>query len=363
MTIESLSRTRCSDYITWAKQRPAVRYDLARSGVPSVDLAPLVPSLDYVLAQDRHEEGWPPLVERIAGRYGVEAERVVVVHGTSMANHLTCAALLDPDDDALVEHPVYDPLAAVPRYLGARVIPFARPATAGFAPDLGAIRRAVTPRTRLIVLSDLHNPSGARLDDAALSGLEALATANDCRVLVDEVYLEFLYARGARTAARRSERFVTTRSLTKAYGLDRLRVGWIIAEPALAERMRRLHDLFAAAVSHPAERLAAVALAHADALLAPTVARLDAHRAIVEDFVGAQPRLSWTPPAGGTVGFIRLDGGGVDALVERLVGRHDTIVTPGRFFGAGDCFRIGWGLETDVLEEALTRVGRALAEQ
>ncbi len=353
-------RVRAGAYIPWARSRAGLRYSLARSGAPPCDLARLGASLDDVLAQDARDDGWPALREAIAQRYGVTPAHVVLVAGASVANHLAMATLLEPGDEVLVEHPVYEPLVLLPRHLRAEVVPLPRRAQAGWAltpGDLDAARGLLSPRTRLVVLSDLHNPSGALLDEELVDALAALAEQHGFHVLIDEVYLEF--AGPPRTAASRSPRIVTTRSLTKAFGLDALRVGWILAEPALAERMRRMHDLFVATVAHPSERLALLALRRADELLAPTLALLAANQARVEAFVAGQPRLSWTPPAAGTVGLVQLAGGSVDELAARLE-QHQAAITPGRFFGAPEHFRIGWAVPAEILDAALERIALAL---
>jgi hypothetical protein len=141
-----------------------------------------------------------------------------------------------------------------------------------------------------------------------------------------------------------------------------LRAGWILAEPGIAQRLRKLNGLFTNSMAHPTERLAARALDHADSLLASGRTRVNAHAKLVADFIAANPRLSWTPPAAGTVGFVKLDTGRVDELVDDLLAEEDTVVVPGRFFGSPDHFRIGWGMASAVLEEGLRRMGKILAK-
>jgi aspartate/methionine/tyrosine aminotransferase len=286
----------------------------------------------------------------------------VLAHGTSMANHLACAALLDPGDEVLLESPGYDPLRVLPEYLQCQVREFQRSAENAYRLDIGLVERALTPRTRLVIISNLHNPSGALITGAELKRLAALAEAKDFRVLVDEVYLEWLYgAKGEpRSAINLSPRFVTTRSLTKVFGLAALRAGWILAEPALADRMKRLNGLFTASMSHPAERLAARAFDHAAVLLESGRKRVGRNRKLVTEFVEDHPKLSWVRPEEGTVGFVRLARGSVDRLVEKLLADYDTLVVPGRFFGVKDHFRRGLGMAAAVLEEGLKRLGSAL---
>jgi aspartate/methionine/tyrosine aminotransferase len=286
----------------------------------------------------------------------------VLAHGASMANHLACATLLEPGDDVLVEHPAYEPLVALPRYLRANVRTFARVPEDGWRLDPDRVAAALTPRTRLVILSHLHNPTGARAGQAELRALGELAEARGFHVLVDEVYLEWLYDDGIPSAARLSPRFIVTSSLTKAYGLDVLRAGWIIAPEDVADRIRRLQDLFSGHIAQPTQRLAAKAFDRAAVLLAPLRAQLERNRDLADRFIVAHERLWWVKPPAGTVGFVRLEGGGVDELAERLEARYETAVAPGRFFGMPDWFRIGFGMETAALEEGLSRIAAALEE-
>ena len=360
-----MSKVRDSEYLEWARSQGNVKYSLALSGVPPVDVNLLSPSVDDFTMVADNEYGWGPLLERIAQRYGVEPRNVVLAHGTSMANHLACAALVNAGDHVLIERPVYDPLVAVPRYLGCDVGFFDRREEDGYALDAARVEKAITPRTRLVILSNLHNPTGAIVNRADLDSLAQLADRRSFHVLVDEVYLEWVYGVGKdpeiRSAINVSPRFVTTRSLTKVFGLAALRAGWILAEAELATRMRRLNGLFASSMSHPAERLAARTLEHAKTLLERQRKRVARNRSVVTKFIDSQSMLSWLPPEAGTVGFVRLEGGNVDGLVERLLA-NDSLVTPGRFFGAADHFRIGFGMEIEQLNEGLKRLASALSE-
>jgi aspartate/methionine/tyrosine aminotransferase len=360
-----VSKVRESEYLEWARSQGNIKYSLALSGVPPVDVNLLSPSVDDFTMVADNEYGWPPLLERIAHRYSVEPKNVVLAHGTSMANHLACATLVEAGDHVVIERPVYDPLVAVPRYLGCDVGFFERREEEAYALDVARVEAALTPRTRLVILSNLHNPTGALLNRADLESLAELADRRDLHVLVDEVYLEWIYGAGKdpeiRSAINVSPRFVTTRSLTKVFGLAALRVGWILADAELATRMRRLNGLFASSMSHPAERLAARTFEHAKTLLERQRKRVARNRSVVVKFIESHSALSWVPPDAGTVGFVRLEGGSVEELVGRLLAR-DSLVTPGRFFGAADHFRIGFGMEADHLDERLKRLEAVLSE-
>lgn len=349
-----------SPYIAWAKHHHHCTYNLASSGVadPPVDVIGFCQEdLDV---SGEHVEGWPGLLERIAARYGVAPDNVVLAQGTSMANHLVCALLLEPGDGVLVETPCYEPLHRLPRFFHAQVRFFRRRAEDGYRLDAREVERLIDSGTRLLVCSNLHNPTGKLAPREDLEALGRLAEAHGFHVLVDEVYLEWLHEAGESTAALLGPRFITTRSLTKAYGLDALRAGWIVADNETAARLRRLVDLFFVFMPHPAERMAARALDRTAEIMNILRPRLERNLRLVSDFVAAHPELSWTQPDGGTVAFVRLARGSVDDLEQRLAAM-DTAVAPGRFFGAPDCFRLGMGMPSEVLAEGLRRLSAALS--
>ena len=355
-------RTRRSAYMEWAKTRSQARFNLAASGVMDYPLAELPVGIGDLEIGGVAPYGWPPLLEALARKAGVPADRVVTANGTSMANHLAMAALVDPGDEVLIEEPAYDPLVAVAEYLGARVRRFPRRAENAWRIDPADVAVALSPSTRLIVLSNLHNPTGAFTDEATLVRLGELARAAGARVLVDEVYLECRLDRPWRSCARLGPQFVATSSLTKAYGLSGLRCGWILAEPDVARRMWLLTDLFGVIQPHPAERLSVIALAHLDRIAIRSKALLERNHALLRAFLDAQPDLDVARPAHGTVAFARGRVEDVERLCALLRERYETSVVPGSFFQRPDHFRIAIGGPSDVLEEGLRRIGLALRE-
>ena len=177
-------------YMEWAKTRPAATFDLAGSNIRACSIGDLPGAAAALALEGHNEEGYAPLIESIADRYGVEPEQVTTAQGTSGANFLVCAALLEPGDEVLVETPGYDPLFAAPRLVGAQVNHFERDFAGGFTLDPDRVRRAITPRTRLIIVTSPHNPSGVVATREALEEIGWLAQANNAHVLIDEVYLD-----------------------------------------------------------------------------------------------------------------------------------------------------------------------------
>src|SRR5260370_40388722 len=245
-----------------AETRPRVKYDLALSGVLNL----LFPELDVKLSElELHGDnayGYRPLVEAIAAHRQVAPENVVTISGgTSMANHLAMAALLEHGDEVLIEKPTYDPLLAIAEYLGAKIKRFPRRFEDGFKIDIVELEKQITPGTRLIVLTNLHNPSRELVEDVTLRSIGELARAVQARALVHAPTFEAMFANSPPPAVSLGPEFVTTSSLTKGYGLSGLRCGLILAGPEIANKIRRLDDIFAASAPNVMERLSVVAIA------------------------------------------------------------------------------------------------------
>jgi aspartate/methionine/tyrosine aminotransferase len=352
-----------SEYIQWAKKHHDIKYNLAVSGLPAPALHDLVDDPQEILESGDHKNGWLQLMECIAQRYEVETDQVVPVHSASFANHLACALLLEPGDEVLVEEPAYEPLVSLPKYFNTTVKRFSRSPDQNFQPDPLKIGKRLSGKTKLIILSDLHNPSGVLLDKEKLQKIIEFAEDYEFHLLIDEVYLEFLYPQGARTAANLSNQIITTRSLTKAFGLDDIRVGWIIAEASKADKIRKLQDLFMTSMALPSERLGTIALDKADEMLEQNLELLSENFILVKQFVNEHTKLSWQAPKYGSVGFVKYEPGYVDDLVEHALANYNTLVAPGRFFGMAEYFRIGWGMPTEILEEGLNRLSKSMDEQ
>jgi aspartate/methionine/tyrosine aminotransferase len=356
------ARAMGSTYLEWAKLYSAAPYKLATSGIESYPLAQLPVRIEDLAINGPTVYGYLPLQERLALLCGVTPECVVAATGTAMANHLAMAALLEPGDEVLVEEPTYGPMLEVASYLRASIRRIERRPASGFQVDVDELRGKVTAKTRLIVLTNLHNPSGALLTEETLRAIGAAAAQVGAHVLVDEVYLPMVYDPPVRSSFHLGPQFVVTNSLTKAYGLSGLRCGWILAEPKLAHRMWRLNDLFAASPVHPGELLSVIALDHLQQIDARAREILAANRRALDAFFAACAAVEGFRSAWGTVTFPRLRQGSVDEFCEHLRARYQTSVVPGRFFEMPDHFRIGIGGDPEMTAEGLKRLGEALKE-
>ena len=357
-------RHKHSDYMHWSKTQSRARFNLATSGVGAFPLRELPVDLEKLEINGDNNYGYAPLQEAIAGHHGVDPECVVESAGTSMANHLAMAAIIEPGDEVLVEHPAYGPILDVARYLQANVKRFPRAEENGWMVDPEEIRRGVTSKTRLIVITNLHNPTSVLTPDLVLREIGDIARSIGALVLVDEVYLDAVYEGTPRTSFHLGPEFVVTTSLTKVYGVSGLRCGWIIVHPELAWKMRRLNDLYSATPVHPGELLSVAAFKHLNLLRERARRVVEADRKLLRDFLAQQAALSAVWTEWGTTSFMRLSrsrGSNADVFLERLRAEFETSAVPGRFFEMPDHFRIGMGVNTEMFAEGLDRISRAQA--
>ncbi len=347
-------------YMEWAKDHPRPRFDLCGSNLAPCTIEDLPETGRAVEPNGDNDHGYAPLIESIASYYGTTSERVALASGASGANFLVLAALLSPGDEVVIERPAYDPLIGAAELIGAVVTRFERRFEDGFDVDPERVQAAITPKTRLIVLTHPHNPSGVALDSAAVDRIAALAERHGVYVLIDEVYLDTLTPQPA-PAANRSDRIISTSSLTKSYGLAGLRAGWVIAAPEVTAAVRRVRGAVEAIGAFPGELMAHAAFsgietlrARARSILAPGLDRLAA-------FVDSREELEWALPAGGTVGFPRLRGhDDAGPFIEALLADFDTAVVPGRFFDCPAHLRIAFSGDPEVLAGGIEQLGRAL---
>ena len=350
-------------YMEWAKSRTKPEVDLAGSNLLACGLDDLPGAREALDIAGESPNGYPPLVEAIARRYGVASDRVATAGGCSGANFLALAALLNTGDEILIERPAYDPLIAAAKMLGAHARFFERRFDDGYALDPDRIAAAIGPRTRVIVISDPHNPTGALATEESLSDLARLAASAGLSVLVDEVYQDTVLGERRPPAATRSPVFVSTNSLTKAYGLASLRCGWALASPDLAERIRRARDVVDVWAAMPADRLSVLAFQHLETLSARAHALIEKNARLVAAFFSGRSDLACVPSRA-TIAFPRLTGA-EDAgdFARRLLEKHGTAVAPGAFFGAPAHFRISFGGATDRLAAGLEAIARCLDER
>ena len=349
-----------SRYLAWAKLHASARFNLATSGILDYPLAELPVQIKDLEIGGTDAYGFKPLMKRLADKAGVAEECVVYTHGTSMANYLALTALVRRGDEVLIERPTYDPLLAILDHIGANVSRFERRAEKGYRLGLGELERRITPQTKLIVMCNLHNPSSTLTDEATMRQVGEMAAKVGARVLVDEVYLESLFDQPWRSAFHLGPNFITTSSLTKAYGLSGIRCGWVLAQPELAQRMWQVVDFTYGSPVHPAELLAVIALDNLGRIRDRARALLEPNRVVINEFLAKQKLLDCEPSRFGTTIFPRLKTGNAADFVAMLRKDFETSVVPGDFFEQPQHFRIGFCVAPETLRGGLEKISHAL---
>lgn len=343
-----------SDYLLWAKTRSRARFNLATSGVPGYPLAKLGVSIEDLEINGPGGYGYTPLREAISQEYGVPVPNIVAAGGASGANEYAFLLMLGPGDHALIETPVYDILPNLALFTGASVSYFERRPENGWAPDPAEIERLITPATKLIILTNLHNPSCASLTTPQIQEISAIAARHGAYILVDEAYLDSVWEPERQpTAFHAGTNVIVTSSLTKVYGFSGLRCGWIFAPADIAERLWRLIDLFDNIPAHPAELLSVKAFGKLADVRESARALIERNRSTYRAFAEAR---GFEVPRYGTVAFPKVTEKSADGICERLREELETTVVPGRFFGSPDRIRISLVAPSGMLEEGLARL-------
>ena len=347
-------------HIAWSKVEPARhRHSLAESGVDAPDLEAMglpsragLPAAGYALQ---------PELERVLGaRWGAPGGRVLLASGGSEANALVVAALLERGDEILVESPGYEPHREVPRLFDITVRRFDRRPGAGTA-LAEAVEAALTPATRMVVLTHLHNPTGEPLSPESAAALTAQAERRGVWLLCDEIFRDAdLGPLG--TYAALGPKWVATSSLTKVYGLGGLRLGWIAGSEEVLARCAAVQNGLSVSPALPSIALALELAPHLDTLRARTQRMLSANHARWNAQVAGGVPFSVPVPVRGTTTWVLFprDGDG-DAFAALASERFSLALTPGRFFGVPRGLRIGLAAEPARCTAALDAFARALA--
>ena len=364
-------RFRRIDYLGWAKRThdvAPVRYDLSISAVRHVPPGLLGP-LDDVPLTGNNAYGHPGVRASLAARYGVPGERVLCsVAGTSAANFMCAAALVQPGDAVLVEWPCYEPIWRIFEALGARIEWLDRPPERRCALDLARIEQALIRGARVVAISNPMNPTGLLAPRADVLEAGRLAARHGAHVIVDEIYLDAFEGPEAVSAARGTDGapapgIVVTASLTKAYGLGPQRIGWVLGPPKVIDAAMDAIVASVGVLPIAWMHRSALALSHVGALSARSRSLLGKKRERVARWMREQENLAWSAPSAGLFGFATLRRSAADLrpVIERGIEAHGVIVAPGSFFGVPNGFRLAWSLPEEQLDEALLRLGNVLA--
>ncbi|MEO0357176.1 MAG: aminotransferase class I/II-fold pyridoxal phosphate-dependent enzyme [Pseudomonadota bacterium] len=309
--------------------------------------------------------GSPKLRDLIAGLFAHQtAQNVLTTHGTIGANALVYQALVSAGDVVASVVPTYQQHVSIPQSIGAQLRQVPLRAEDHYQLDIDALAQAAKG-ARLISVVNPNNPTGAVLDLDQMQQVVAIAANNDAYLLADEVY------RGTHQTEDTSPSFadlypkaLSTGSMSKAFALAGLRLGWIVGPPDVLEAAERHRDYTTISVGMIDDHFATLALGVADKILDRSRRIVRTNHAIVSDWIATQNAVTWVPPKGGTTALVHFANGGSSyALAESLLAETGVLVTPGSAIGAEGTLRLGYANHPDVLLAGLGPLGDFLARQ
>jgi aspartate/methionine/tyrosine aminotransferase len=349
-----------------------VDYDMSESGVRPLTLRELVDmgfDLDAFLDQPlgySQSNGTIELRERLAAMYpGAGLDQIEVTNGTSEANYLIALSQLRPGDEVAMEVPNYMQMPGVARSLGVTVRTFSLRQDTGWEPDWNEFENAVTPRTRLLYLSNPNNPTGSILSRESMQRIAERCDTTGTWILADEVYL------GAEIDCERtpsfwgmSDRVIVTSGLSKAYGIPGVRIGWLVGPRDLVEKCWSQHDYLTIGPGKLSDHVARTAVEprSRERCYARTRAILQHNLPIARDWIAQfRGRLTWKEPQAGAIAIVKYDSN-VPSLdiAERVRINQSTLIVPGAHVGLEGYLRIWLGGREEFLREGLRRIGEEL---
>jgi aspartate/methionine/tyrosine aminotransferase len=351
------------------------RYNLAETCVDSV-------TVDELLALSGRDALWladelAPLrlgygaiegSERLRAAIAVLYEQaspadVLVTHGAIGANHLLYEALVEPGDTVVAITPTYQQHTAIPASLGAQVRELRLREEDGWLPDVAELRRLAVG-ARLIALVNPHNPTGALLDSTMVDAIAEIARGEGAWILADEVYrgLDQEEPGTGISFVDRYERAIGVGSMSKAFSLAGLRLGWIVAPHEVLEPVSRHRDYSVISVGMVDDLLAAVALEAAPAMLRRNRTIVRGNLALLDAWIAEEPRISYVKPRSGTTAFLRYDAPGMDseAFCTALLEQEGVLLVPGAAFDREGYVRLGFANDPEVLVAGLERTSAFL---
>jgi aspartate/methionine/tyrosine aminotransferase len=358
-------------YMVWA-HTSAVRsaYTLTQSGMPLAEPS-FLDALGRLDIGHPAREALPALETRLAEIFGVGRERVIVTLGASGGMHLAALRFFRPGARVVADVPSYEPFRSLPQYLGAELLPIRRRMETGWQIDPGEVGVLLARKASSgsgpghVFLANPHNPTGVMLERDRMRAIAREAERAGGCLISCEVYMEYVPNERRVHAFELAPNGISIGSLTKAYGLGPLRIGWILLGEGLVRERPHLVDMaYLSYVDPPTSTLRAgrLALDRLAELLRPLREIVGRSRPIWERWLSRTPGVRSTVPEFGIIAFPRIEG--VEdtlALSEYLAAEHGVDVVPGEFFGSPGHLRVSCGVPAATLEEGLARLEGGIA--
>jgi len=312
-------------------------------------------------------EGSERLRKAIAALYSKQSvSNTLVTHGTIGANSLVHQTLISRGDKVVAVVPSYQQHYSIPASIGADVHTLQLTAEDQFLPDLDKLEALVSNDTKLIALTNPNNPTGSLINADMLKEIASIARKADAWILCDEVYRGIDQTGSGSTASIADiyEKGISTASMSKAFSLAGLRLGWLAAPEEVIEAVMIHRDYNTISVGMIDDHFAAIALENHEAVLNRSRKITRENLSILSSWVDSEPSISWVKPQSGTTALLKyeLDMPSRDFCVE-LINETSVMLTPGSALNMEGYARIGFANGTDVLKAGLPRISEFLSKR
>ena len=305
--------------------------------------------------------GAQELKDVLCSIYSCQPNNIVTSTGGSEANFLVFLSLLKPGDEVIVEKPGYEPLYITPKIFGAKTINWVRRIEDDFQINLEYLGDLITKKTRLIIMTNLHNPSGVLTSQKTIQQLSEFAEKKDIYLLIDEIFLDGAFNR--QNSSYGLPNVIITSSMTKIYGIGGLRTGWIIAPTEVVKKCQKAKSHTTGCSPYISEIISSHLLKNAKNHILDSYKSLaKKNLAIVKKWILKNHHLlDWVEPHGGIVCFPKYKSNIPSVnLCNQLLNKYKVLVTPGHYFNLDGHFRLGYGCKTPILEEGLEKLTNGL---
>jgi aspartate/methionine/tyrosine aminotransferase len=313
-----------------------------------------------------HIEGSPELRHLIASRYKtVKPENVLIMNGAIGANFLVLYSLVQPGDEVICVQPTYQQLASVPESFGATLIPLELKEENGYLPDLEELKSLTTSKTKLIIINNPNNPTGALMKEEDLKEIVDIAKSYDAYLLCDEVYRGLYQDPNIviPSAVDLYDKAISTGSMSKALSLAGLRLGWIAGPEEVIKECIKHRDYTTISCGMIDDLLATHALKNIDKIMERNLNIIRQNAQILDDWVKKEPRITYFKPEAGTTAMLKYD---FDMPSEKfcldLFKKNGAFLSPGSCFDMEGTVRIGYACDTEVLVQGLEKVSEYISE-
>ena len=311
-----------------------------------------------------HIPGSPSLRQGIAGLYEkLEEDNILVMNGGSAANFMIFYSLIEPGDKVISVNPTYQQLYSIPESFGAKVDILPLKAEDGFFPDLEKLSLMATTDTKMICINNPNNPTGSLMDRHMLEKIVEIARGCGAWLHCDEVYRMLVHEPGidVPSVADLYDKGISTGSMSKAFSLAGLRVGWMAGCKDFIDECMLRRDYTTISCGMIDDVLASIGLEHKEKILERNIAIVRNNAAILDSWVESESRISYVRPRGGTTAFLHYDYEIPSRdFCRRLVEMNGTLLVPGECFDMEYYLRIGYAFDPDVLSRGLEGISEFL---